>query len=160
MSTAPAPSEGPRQTVASFDDYAGAERAVDYLSDQGFPVERLAIVGTDLRTVEQVTGRVTTGRAAIMGLGQGAFIGLFFALLFGLFFTGPGFFGLLVYAIVLGALLGAAFGALGHATQGGRRDFATVGGLQAQHYNVVADHEVAARASELLAQQAAGPAGV
>ncbi len=26
----------PRRNVASYDDYAEAERAVDYLSDQGF----------------------------------------------------------------------------------------------------------------------------
>ena len=44
----------PRRTVASYDDYAEAERAVDYLSDHGFPVERVAIVGHGLRYVEQV----------------------------------------------------------------------------------------------------------
>ena len=41
----------PRRTVASYDDYPQAERAVDYLSDHGFPVEHVAIVGHGLRYV-------------------------------------------------------------------------------------------------------------
>ena len=51
------------QTVATFPDYASAQRAVDFLSDEKFPVERTAIVGTNLRLVENVLGRMTTGRA-------------------------------------------------------------------------------------------------
>ena len=50
-------------TVARFDDYQTAQRAVDRLSDDGFPVEQLDIVGSDVRLVERVTGRLTTGRA-------------------------------------------------------------------------------------------------
>ena len=38
---------GARRSVASFDDYAAAQRAVDTLSDRGFP--RAVIVGTGLR---------------------------------------------------------------------------------------------------------------
>jgi hypothetical protein len=37
---------GPRRTIASYANYADAESAVDRLGDQGFPVERGAIVGT------------------------------------------------------------------------------------------------------------------
>src|SRR5687767_10252404 len=103
MSTRPsrASTTHPRRTVATYSTYAEAERAVDWLSDQGFPVQRVAIVGTGLRTVEQVAGRVTTGRAALVGAAQGAMIGALFALLFGLFFTGPAFFGLLLYSVVV-----------------------------------------------------------
>ena len=57
-------------TVASYDDYADAQRAVDRLSDDGFPVEQLDIVGSDLRLVERVTGRLTKGRAAAAGRRQ------------------------------------------------------------------------------------------
>ena len=140
----------PRLTVASYDDYLDAQRAVDWLSDQGFSVERVAIVGSGLRSVEQVTGRVTTGRAALTGAGQGALIGLIFALLFGLFFVGPGFIGLLVYALIVGALLGAALGAIAHAALGGERDFASIGRLRADRYELVVDAEVADQASNLL----------
>jgi hypothetical protein len=151
MSTSPSgPSGASRRTVATYDEYREAQRAVDWLSDEGFPVEQAAIIGTGLRSVEQVTGRVTTGRAALAGAGQGAMIGLVFALLFGLFFTGPEFFGLLVYALVAGAILGAGLGALAHAAMGGQRDFASISGMRADRYEVVVDESVADRATELL----------
>ena len=49
--------ERSRLAIATFRSYEEAERAVDYLSDHGFPVERSAIVGRDLEYVEQVTLR-------------------------------------------------------------------------------------------------------
>ena len=155
MSSQPPTSAGVRRTVATYSSYREAERAVDFLSDQGFPVERVAIVGTGLRFVEQVAGRVTTGRAALTGAVQGAVIGLLFALLFGLFFTGPGFLGLLLYAIVLGAVFGALFGALGHTALGGSRDFASVSSTQADRYEVQVDESHAAQAKEVLGRQPA-----
>src|SRR5689334_25445125 len=89
-------------TVARFDDYESAQRAVDRLSDDGFPVEHLDIIGSDLRLVERVTGRLTKGRAATAGAASGAWFGLLMGLLLGIFSTGP-WFGLLV----VGALIGA-----------------------------------------------------
>jgi hypothetical protein len=157
LEEASAPAEAGRVTVASYGTYREAERAVDFLSDQGFPVERAAIVGTGLRTVEQIAGRLTTGRAALMGAGQGALIGLLFALFLGLFFTiDEGFFGLLVYALIVGALFGAAFAALFQALQGGRRDFASVKGMEAERYELQVDQEVSARATQLLGELPAG----
>src|ERR1700754_4383924 len=75
----------PTVTVAVFPDYASAQRAVDYLSDNQFPVEHTAIIGTDLRLVENVIGRLTTGRAALAGTASGAWFGLFIGLLLGIF---------------------------------------------------------------------------
>jgi len=49
--------------VARFDDYQAARRAVDRLSDDGSPVDRLDIVGSDLRLVERATCRMTRARA-------------------------------------------------------------------------------------------------
>jgi hypothetical protein len=141
---------GARRTIARYSSYQEAERAVDWLSDQKFPVERVAIVGTGLRLVEQVIGRVTTWRAALTGAGQGAFIGLFVALLFGLFFTAPGFLGLLAYLIIAGAVFGAIFGAIWHAAQGGRRDFASKVGTYADRIDLQVDEEVADEAQRLL----------
>ena len=141
----------PKTTVATYTNYAEAERAVDYLSDQGFPVEKVAIVGTGLRTVEQVAGRLTTGKAALAGAGQGAMIGLFFGLLFSLFFEGPDFLGVILYGLVAGTIFGAVFAAVAQAAQGGRRDFASVRGMQAEKYEVQVEHEHSARAKQLLA---------
>jgi hypothetical protein len=144
---------GARTTVATYESYPDAERAVDFLSDREFPVERAAIVGTGLKTVEQIAGRMTTGRAALIGAGQGAMTGLFFALLIGLFFTiEEGFLGILLYGLIVGALFGATFAAVGQAMQRGRRDFASVQSMQAERYELQVDHEVSAKAKQLLAE--------
>lgn len=139
-----------RTTVATYDNYRDAERAVDFLSDKDFPVERAAIVGTGLKTVEQIAGRLTTGRAALLGASQGAMVGLLFGLLFGLFFEGPAFFGVVLYGLIAGIVFGATFGAIGQALQRGRRDFASITGMQAERYEVQVDHEVSAKAKQLL----------
>jgi hypothetical protein len=146
-----------RTTVATYGSYREAERAVDYLSDQGFPVERVAIVGTGLKTVEQVAGRLTTGRAALAGAGQGAMIGLFFGLLFGIFFTvAEDFFFVVLYGVVAGALFGAIFGAIAQAATGGRRDFASITATTAERYELQVDYEVSAQAKQILAELPAG----
>jgi uncharacterized membrane protein len=147
---------GARRSVAGYATHAEAVRAVDWLSDEGFPVQQVAIVGSGLKAVEQVTGRVTVGRAAAQGAMQGAVIGVFFALLFGLFFTGPAFFGLLVYAVVLSALFGAALGAVSHAALGGTQDFGSISTIQADRYDVMVDHDVADEAARVLERQPAG----
>ena len=142
-----------RRTIASFDDYAGAERAVDRLSDEGFPVERVSIVGTGLRYVEDVTGRMTTGRAALMGATQGAALGALFGLVFGLIFTidpDPALLLLVLYGLVAGAIFGALLGAITHAATGGTRDFASVAGMQADRYELMVDDAVADRAADIL----------
>jgi hypothetical protein len=143
----------PRRSIGTFESYPDAQRAVDRLSDAGFPVERVAIVGHDLRYVEQVAGRLTTGRAALMGALQGALLGGLLGLIVALVFTldpSPAAPLLVLYGIVVGGLLGALLGALTHAATGGERDFASVSGLQADRFEVLVDDEVADRAVELL----------
>ena len=52
--------------IGSYPTYAEAQRAVDHLSDQEFPVQQVTIVGVDLMQVERVTGEhqpVDQGRA-------------------------------------------------------------------------------------------------
>jgi len=144
---------GSRRTVANFDDYADAQRAVDRLSDEGFPVARVTIVGTGLRYLEQVTGRMTTGRAALMGATQGAALGALFGIVFGLIFTidpNPALLLLVLYGLVAGAIAGALLGAITHAATGGMRDFASVAGMQADRYEVVVDDDVADQAASIL----------
>jgi hypothetical protein len=131
--------------VGTYPDYAMAQKAVDLLSDNKFPVERTAIIGTDLRLVENVLGRLTTGRAALAGAASGAWFGLFIGLLFGLF-SNANWFAVIGSCVVIGAAWGAIFGAIAHAATGGRRDFASRSSLQAGQYAVTADAEVADQA--------------
>ena len=73
------------QSLAVYDDYAAAQKTVDFLSDNEFPVQHLMIVGTDLKRVERITGRLTTGRVALGGLLSGLWLGLFVGLVFSFF---------------------------------------------------------------------------
>jgi hypothetical protein len=136
-------------TVASYPDYASAQRAVDYLSDNQFPVEHTAIVGSGLRLVENVLGRLTTGRAALAGAASGAWFGLFIGLLFGIF-TDANWFAVVFSALAIGAFWGALFGGIGHGMTRGRRDFTSRSSLQASEYAVMADAEHADAARQLL----------
>lgn len=52
-------------SVGVYDTYFEAQQAVDHLADESFPVEDVEIVGTDLRSMERVTGRLTRGRMAV-----------------------------------------------------------------------------------------------
>ena len=102
--------------VGSFDSYEQAQSAVDYLSDQKFPVENVTIIGSDLRQVERVTGRLTWGRVLAAGAAGGAWWGLFVGLLLGIFAVEPGaWIGSVVTGLLIGLLFGALFGALGYA---------------------------------------------
>ena len=145
----------PRRVVVSYDSYAEAQRAVDHLSDEGFPVERVSIVAEDLRFVEQVTGRKGYGQAALQGAGSGAVIGAFFGFFLGLFSLVDPLVSALVlvlYGLIFGAILGAIIGLISHALSGGQRDFSSIGGMEAGRYNVMVDEEVAEEASRLLAE--------
>jgi hypothetical protein len=148
--------EQARRVVASYSSYRDAEQAVDFLSDRRFPVERVAIVGRDLQTVEQVTGRMGYGRAALNGAAQGALLGLLFGWLFGLFnWVDPlvASLTLAFYGLLWGAVVGALLGLVLHALSGGRRDFASVGGVRATRYELMVDEEVADEAARILSQQ-------
>jgi len=139
----------PTVTVATYPDYVSAQRAVDYLSDNKFPVEHTAIVGTNLSLVENVLGRMTTGRAALAGAASGAWFGLFIGLLFGIF-ADTNWLAVVLTGLVVGAAWGAVFGAIAHAMTGGRRDFTSRSTLQASEYAVNVDAAHAEQARQLL----------
>jgi hypothetical protein len=138
--------------IATFSNYAEAQRAVDYLSDQKFPVENVAIVGSNLKMVEQVLGRLTWGRAALNGLAMGAWFGMLIGLLLGLFAqSARGWFALLLWGLFYGALFGLVFGLISYAFSGGQRDFISASQVLASTYDVTCGPERAAEAQALLA---------
>ncbi|GAA1848243.1 general stress protein [Asanoa iriomotensis] len=139
----------PTVTVATYSDYAAAQRAVDYLSDNQFPVETTAIVGSGLRLVENVLGRLTTARAALAGAASGAWFGLFIGLLFGIF-SNNNWFAVVFVGLGIGAFWGAVFGALAHGMTRGQRDFSSRSSLQATEYAVMVDAEHADAARQLI----------
>lgn len=138
-------------SLGVYDRYEHAQRAVDFLSDHEFPVENCMIVGTDLKQVERVTGRLTTGRVALGGLLSGVWLGLFVGLVFSLFGTGNGA-AIIASTAVFGALFGVVWALVGYAATRGQRDFTSVSQVVATRYEVLVEHKFAARGRELLAQ--------
>ena len=144
------------QSLGVYDDYAQAQKAVDYLADQEFPVENCMIVGTELKQVERVTGRLTTGRVAMGGLLSGIWLGLFVGLIFSLFGEGSAL-GIIASTAVFGALFGVIWALAGYAATRGRRDFSSVSQIVATRYEVLVEHKHAARGRELLARMPGNP---
>ncbi len=139
------------QSLAVYDDYAAAQKAVDFLSDEHFPVENCMIVGTDLKRIEKITGRLNTGRVAIGGAASGAWLGLFIGVLFSLF-TEENALTTILATVVFGVFFGLIWALLGYAMTRGQRDFQSVTQVVATRYEVLVEHKVAAEARELLAK--------
>ena len=129
-------------TVARFEDYESAQRAVDRLS------------GFGLRLVERVTGRATRGRAAGAGAVSGMWAGLLFGILLGLFTSGHSFLAVAATGAALGVLWGAVFGYVAHAKSRGQRDFSSVRQLVATH-DLIARESTVDRTRTMLSE--AGP---
>jgi heat induced stress protein YflT len=137
-------------SVASYPTYAQAQRAVDYLSDNQFPVDRTAIVGSDLSLVEKVVGRLTTQKSALSGALSGGWFGLFIGLLFGLF-SRRNWFEVVFTGLVIGAVWGAIFGAIAHRATRGMRDFISRSALAAGSYEVMVQPDSSEQARTMLA---------
>jgi hypothetical protein len=144
-------SEGDRRSVGTYETYREAQRAVDLLSDRGFPVSRVAIIGRGLRFEEQVLGRETVASAALRGAGQGSLVGILFGLFLWAISANDVSGGLLVlYGLVFGAVIGALIGAIFQAATGGQRDFRSASRMTADHYDVMVDLDIADEADRLL----------
>jgi hypothetical protein len=146
-----------RRVIATTPTYTEAERIVDTLADRQFPVERMTIVGRDLRFVETVTGRVGWGDDLARGAVVGGFTGLLIGWLFGVFdwFAPIVAAGWLAFdGLWFGLVVGLIMGAIVHLLRRGRRDFDSVSTMTADHYDVLVDEDLAERAEKLLAEPA------
>lgn len=146
----PTPPKG--VAIADYESYLEAQKAVDYLSDNEFPVQFVTIVGTDLRMVERVTGRLTYARVALAGAASGAWFGLFVGLLLSLFSPGTSLFGVVVPALLIGAGFGMLFGVISFSFTGGKRDFTSTSQIVASRYSVLCAEEQAGQARQMLQQ--------
>jgi hypothetical protein len=139
--------------VGSYDSYERAQAAVDHLSDEKFPVENVTIIGTDLRMIEKVTGRMTWGRALAAGAAAGAWWGLFVGLLLGIFSEdGGNWFASVLSGLLIGLVFGALFGGMGYAATQGRRDFTSTSRITASRYDVMCQPARAEEARAILAR--------
>ncbi|WP_244302882.1 general stress protein [Leucobacter coleopterorum] len=139
------------EIISTYDRYEDAKHAVDVLARASFPVQRISILGNDLRSVERVTGRLTYGRVALMGALSGAYLGLFLGLL--LFIFQPdnsAIFGVFIAALAIGAGFGMLFGVLSYAMNRNRRDFSSVMQMVATRYDLITEPELIHQARQIL----------
>jgi LytS/YehU family sensor histidine kinase len=113
------------------------------------------IVGTDLKQVERITGRLTTNKVAIGGALSGLWLGIFIGIIFALFDNGSGFITIVTTAL-FGVLFGIVWALVGYAATRGQRDFSSVRVVVATRYEVLVEHKLLLRAQELLAQLPGG----
>ena len=137
--------------VGSYNSYLDAQKAVDYLADQQFPVQMVSIVGNELKMVERVTGRLTYPRVALSGALSGMWFGLFVGVMLSFFSTTPGDFSIIT-SVLMGAAFFMLFGIVTYAMQRGKRDFTSTSQVVATNYDVVVSFEAAGEARRLLHQ--------
>jgi hypothetical protein len=137
-------------SLGVYERYEQAQRAVDFLSDHEFPVQNCLIVGTDLKQVERVTGRLTHGKVAAGGLLSGLWMGLFVGLVVSLFGSG-GTLAIIVSTMLFGAVFGLVWAMAGYLATRGRRDFTSVSQVVATRYEVLVEHKYAEQGRQLLA---------
>jgi hypothetical protein len=146
------------EAIATYETYLEAQQAVDVLARADFPVNRLSIVGSDLKSVERVTGKLSWGRVAIAGAASGAWLGLFFGLLL-IIFSPATSLAFIIAALLIGAGFGMLFGLVSYAINRRRRDYTSMTQVMATSYSVLVESDLVHRARNLLAgHEAATPA--
>lgn len=137
--------------IATFERYEDAQRAVDTLADNGFPVQKVTLIGTDLKRVERVTGRMSYGRAALSGALSGMWFGLMMGALFML--LGATNAAPLLLGVSVGLAFGAVFGLIAYGMSGGQRDFTSITQVVATRYGLQCEPAVAAQCRQMLADK-------
>ncbi|KRE44650.1 hypothetical protein ASG92_13400 [Arthrobacter sp. Soil736] len=143
-------------TVGRYTSYLDAQKAVDYLADQQFPVQMVSIVGNDLKMVERVTGRLSYPRVALSGALSGMWFGLFVGVMLSFFTPAGGTFSI-ISSVLMGAAFFMLFGIVTYAAQRGKRDFTSTSQVVATNYDVVVSFEAAHEARRLLQQLPMSP---
>jgi hypothetical protein len=147
------------EAIAEFTEYAAAVDHVDQLIRHEFPAAMVAIVGSDLKSVERVRGRLSYGRVAIQGLISGSWIGLLIAL----FLPAPSsaasatasFTVSTGAAIVIGAGIGMLLNILRFSFSRNRHEFSSTSAVVAAKYEVVVPHPLVEQAKKAIAEHQA-----
>jgi hypothetical protein len=154
--TAPAIPHG--EVVANFKQYTDAISFVDNLIKHNFPAGSVAIVGSDLRTVERIRGRINYNRLALGGAITGSWVGLAFGLIFGaeinpvdpnqLTFSES-----MLSSVVIGAGLGMLFNVVRYALSRNKKTFVSQSAVVAAKYQVQVPASLAEQARAVPAAE-------
>ncbi len=148
----PVPTLPKGDVLGTYDTYFEAQAVVDRLARGNFEVKQVAIVGSDLKTVERVTGKLTNGKAAGAGAASGAWLGLFFGVVLFLFTTTPNAVLYVGAAVIIGAGFGMLFGIVTYTINRRTRDFTSTHQVLASRYEIIVEPALLIKAQELLAR--------
>ena len=127
--------------VASFSTYEAAQQAVNTLAEAEIDISGVALVGTDVRVVESVVGRLTWGRVAMAGAMRGLTFGLFLGIVFWLLVPEAGM--VIIAMPVFGMAFGMLLSLITHSLTRKRRRFSSVQQVIPGSYDLIAPHGVA-----------------
>jgi hypothetical protein len=147
------------EVVADFKQYTDALAYVDNLIKNNFPAGAVAIVGSDLRTVERLRGKITYARMALGGAVTGSWMGLAFGLIFGGQTNpdGSSMFGgvdPLASSMVIGAGLGMLFNVVRYSLARNKKSFVSQSTVVASKYQVQVPAGLAEQARAVPAAEA------
>ncbi|MGJ7907426.1 general stress protein [Actinopolyspora sp. H202] len=142
--------------IGSYGTYEEAQRAVDHLADNDFPVQEVTIVGVDLMLVERVTGRLNWARVLGSGALSGGWFGLFIGLVISILTVQNPWFGPVLVVLAAGIVFGMVSAAITYASMRGRRDFSSSSQVVAGRYDVLSQPSHAEQARDMLARLAMG----
>ncbi|KUL22813.1 hypothetical protein [Actinoplanes awajinensis] len=146
-----------QRVVASAEDFAVADRAVQRLVECGVPARGLSLVGRDLRVGPPVVGQLPTPEVALRGGVLGLLVSASVAWLLVVSdlvdpVAGPA--RLTLSAMIMGAVFGSSLGVAGYGLTRSRRPAPAQ--VRAGYYAVLVDEELADRAAWLLQDRHAG----
>ncbi|MBV1779558.1 ECF transporter S component [Paeniglutamicibacter sp. ABSL32-1] len=136
------------ELLGRYSTYLDAQKVVDYLADNDFPVANLTIVGNDLKSVERVTAKLSYPKVAAAGAAQGAMFGVFVGLVLTIFSPGSNALAQILSSVGIGMAIWMVVGVVSYSFRRGKRDFASQSQVLATSYDVVVafSHAHAARA--------------
>ncbi len=142
-------------TVADFTNYAAAVAYVEQILRGDFPATAIAIVGSNLSTVERIKAKINYGRVALNGAMTGSWLGLLFYLLFGTAGTDQA---TQQFSLVSSLLIGAGIGMLAQVVRfslaKNKRNFSSGSLVVAQKYEVIVPSELTGDAAQAYAKGA------
>lgn len=152
------------ELLGRYNSYLDAQKVVDYLADNDFPVTNITIVGNDLKSVERVTAKLSYPKVAAAGAAQGAMFGVFVGLILSIFNPASNPWAQILSSVGLGIAIWMIVGVVSYSFRRGKRDFASQSQVLATSYDVVVDfshaHAARALAAKLPMSRGAADAGV
>lgn len=126
------------EVVGQFKNYLEAVKVVEKLVENGFPARLISIIGSDLKTVETLRGKLGFGRVALSGAVTGSWIGLFLGLLIGVTSTTEEIVLSNISAgIVIGAGVGMLLNVIRFSLTRNKRSFISAQAVVAKKYDVI-----------------------